>query len=143
MTENYSGGQQTESPEYTDASELPSVDDLIHDLQPLESTSKQNQATYQELLNQEYVERQTAYIQLTALKDHFELKKSWSTYVRNTLFFTIGFQSFLLVFVGFGWFDFSAYEWLLPTLLIQTLAQVIALAVIVVKALFSKDSPAN
>jgi hypothetical protein len=46
------------------------------------------------------------------------------------------FQSVLLGLVGAGIWDFSAYDWLLPALLVQNLAQVIGLAVFVVKALF-------
>lgn len=46
------------------------------------------------------------------------------------------FQSYLLLKVGVGDWDFSKYEWLLPALLVQNLAQVVGLAVFVVKALF-------
>jgi hypothetical protein len=46
------------------------------------------------------------------------------------------FQSVLLGLVGAGIWDFSRYAWLLPALLVQNLAQVIGLAVFVVKALF-------
>ena len=49
----------------------------------------------------------------------------------------IGFQSYLLVMVGQGKWDFTEYSWLLPALLAQNLAQVIGLAVFVVRALFS------
>ena len=46
------------------------------------------------------------------------------------------FQSVLLGMVGAGVWDFTKYQWLLPVLLAQNLAQVIGLAVFVVKALF-------
>ena len=46
------------------------------------------------------------------------------------------FQSYLMFKVGVGDWDFSKYEWLLPALLVQNLAQVVGLAVFVVKALF-------
>lgn len=49
----------------------------------------------------------------------------------------IGFQSYLLVRVGQGAWSFADYNWLLPALLAQNLAQVVGLAVFVVKALFS------
>jgi hypothetical protein len=48
----------------------------------------------------------------------------------------IGFQSYLLFKVGTGEWDFTKYEWLLPILLFQNLAQIVGLAVFVVKALF-------
>ncbi len=50
--------------------------------------------------------------------------------------FMVVFQSFLLWMVGGGFWDFSEYEWLLPALLAQNLAQIVGLAVFVVKALF-------
>ena len=46
------------------------------------------------------------------------------------------FQSALLTFVGLGWWDFTHYKWLVPILLVQNLAQIIGLAVFVVKSLF-------
>jgi hypothetical protein len=50
--------------------------------------------------------------------------------------FMVGYQSFLLYKVGTGAWDFSKYQWLLPSLLVQNLAQIVGLAVFVVKALF-------
>jgi len=52
----------------------------------------------------------------------------------------LAFQSYLLVMVGRGVWDFSAYEWLLPALLVQNLAQVVGLSVWAVKYLFSDIS---
>ena len=47
------------------------------------------------------------------------------------------FQSELLVSVGLAWFDFTAYEWLLPVLLVQNFGQVVVLAVYAVRYLIS------
>jgi hypothetical protein len=54
------------------------------------------------------------------------------------MFSMISFQSFLLYEVGVGAWSFEKYTWLLPALLVQNLAQIVGLAVFVVKALFTK-----
>ena len=43
----------------------------------------------------------------------------------------------LLVLVGSGVLDFKGYDWLLPALLVQNLAQIVGLASYAVKHLFS------
>lgn len=55
-------------------------------------------------------------------------------------------QFAILFPVGFGWLDFTPYDWLLPALLVQTFGQVTGLAVYAVRYLFSdisNPSPAN
>jgi len=46
------------------------------------------------------------------------------------------FQMFLLMMVGWGWWDFTKYDWLLPMLLVQNFAQIVGLALVVVRSLF-------
>lgn len=46
------------------------------------------------------------------------------------------FESILVMCVGFGWWDFTKYSWLIPTLMIQFLAQIVGLGLLVVKSLF-------
>jgi hypothetical protein len=52
------------------------------------------------------------------------------------MFIMIFFQCYLLWKVGTGIWNFEKYTWLLPALLAQNLAQIVGLAVFVVKALF-------
>ena len=54
------------------------------------------------------------------------------------MFGLVAFQSFLLAMVGCNVWSFKDYKWLLPALLVQNLAQVVGLAVFVVKSLFSE-----
>jgi hypothetical protein len=52
--------------------------------------------------------------------------------------FMILFQSLLIWRVGVNAWLFEKYTWLLPALLVQNLAQVIGLALIVVRSLFKE-----
>jgi len=76
------------------------------------------------------------YAHLKGLVDHYKHKSRWSHFLILLMAFMVLFQSFLLWKVGTGAWDFSKYEWLLPSLLVQNLAQIVGLAVFVVKALF-------
>lgn len=84
------------------------------------------------------IDRQMAYAKLRAFQEHHDNKGRWSIFVMWAMGLMIGYQSLLLGLVGGGVWDFSEYEWLLPSLLVQNLAQVITLAAIIVKALFDK-----
>ena len=75
------------------------------------------------------------------MQDHYKHKGRWSNFLMFVMFGMVAFQSVLLGFVGAGTWDFSKYQWLLPLLLGQNLAQIIGLAVFVVKALFKEQSP--
>jgi ABC-type transport system involved in cytochrome bd biosynthesis fused ATPase/permease subunit len=79
---------------------------------------------------------QREYAHLQGLRDHYRHKGRWSNFLMFVMAGMVIFQSVLLGLVGAGIWDFSRYAWLLPALLVQNLAQVIGLAVFVVKALF-------
>ena len=72
---------------------------------------------------------------------HYTHKDVWSKVILLLICVMIGFQCFLLGMVGAGIWNFSDYQWLLPALLVQNLAQVVGLAVFVVKSLFSDITP--
>ena len=74
------------------------------------------------------------------LEDHYEHKSRWSAFVMRLILVLLIFQYSILLLVGLGYLDFLDYQWLLPTLLLQTLLQIFALAVIVVKSLFSEKT---
>lgn len=85
---------------------------------------------------QEGYERLKEYVHVQGLRDHYELKASWSKFLMRLLGSMIVFQWVLLGMVGFGWWDFADYDWLLPILLVQNLGQILGLAYVVVKSLF-------
>lgn len=81
-------------------------------------------------------ESEERYAHLKGLQDHYKHKGYWSYFLMFVMLAMVVFQSILLGLVGAGVWDFSKYAWLLPALLVQNLAQIIGLAVFVVKALF-------
>jgi len=81
----------------------------------------------------EYIEN----IHAAGVRLHYQHKHWWSAGIFVLMFVMIGFQCFLLSMVGAGKWSFSDYQWLLPALLVQNLAQVVGLAVFVVKSLFA------
>ena len=86
------------------------------------------------------VDKQAQYAHLKGIRDHYKHKGRWSNFLILAIAAMLVFQSFLLIKVGLGIWDFSAYEWLLPALLVQNLAQVVGLSVWAVKYLFSDIS---
>lgn len=86
------------------------------------------------------VNAQVQYAHLTGIRDHYKHKGRWSNFLIVTIAAMLAFQSFLLIQVGTGQWDFTSYEWLLPALLVQNLAQVVGLSVWAVKYLFSDIS---
>lgn len=84
------------------------------------------------------LDRQMGYAKLKAFQAHHDNKGRWSVFIMVAMGAMIFYQSVLLGLVGAKVWDFTAYEWLLPSLLVQNLAQIITLAAIIVKALFDK-----
>jgi hypothetical protein len=81
-------------------------------------------------------EREHAFAKLRAFQNHHESKRHWSHFMMIVIGGLIVFQAVLLVKVGTGEWDFTKYQWLLPLLLVQNLAQIVGLAHVAVKALF-------
>lgn len=81
-------------------------------------------------------DRELAFEKLKAFKNHHDSKKQWSDFMIEVMAILIGFQMLLLIMVGVGWWDFTKYDWLLPMLLVQNFAQIVGLALVVVRSLF-------
>lgn len=92
---------------------------------------------FEKELSTDSAERQTDYEHAKGLADHYRHKRYWSWFIIGLMSWMILFQSGTIFMVGFNWWDFTKYEWLLPSLLVQNLAQLVGLAVIVVRSLFS------
>jgi hypothetical protein len=86
------------------------------------------------------VEAERAWANLIGLRDHFRHKGYWSLFLMTVMAFMVLFQSWLIWMVGGGWWDFTKYEWLLPTLMVQYLLQVAGLALVAVRSLFKDIS---
>lgn len=86
------------------------------------------------------VDGQVQYAHLRGIQDHYKHKGRWSNFLIAAIAAMLVFQSFLLFQVGTQKWTFVEYDWLLPALLVQNLAQVVGLSVWAVKYLFSDIS---
>jgi hypothetical protein len=124
------------------ASELPKAKSVIDEVsggaRPSETSEKERQ--YADRFGRDAVSQQVQYAHLTGIRDHYRHKGRWSNFLIAAIAAMLLFQSFLLYKVGKGHWVFVEYEWLLPALLVQNLAQVVGLAVWAVKYLFSDIS---
>lgn len=118
---------------------LPTASEILAEVAafklPQTTTSEQK---YLESFRETSSDVQESYAHLQGLRDHYKHKGRWSNFLMLVMAAMIIFQSTLLGMVGAGLWDFTKYQWLLPVLLVQNLAQIIGLAVFVVKALFKE-----
>ena len=125
-----------------DDPELPSVDDLKRIVDEEEGEfAERGEETYRNLFTEASASNEEAYIHLAGLEDHYKHKRYWSYVLMGIMGAMVLFQMTLLHKVGIGAWSFEKYEWLLPTLLAQNLAQIVGLAIFVVRALFRDVKP--
>ncbi len=120
---------------------LPSLKEMLEATRVEGDTGNRPQSEYEDRFRGSSIELQRAYTHLVGLQSHYYHKRKWSWFLMVAMSFMILFQSFLLIMVGAGIWSFAAYQWLLPALLVQNLGQIIGLAVIVVKSLFTNLDP--
>jgi hypothetical protein len=83
-------------------------------------------------------------IHLDGLKDFYFLRRTWSWAIFGFITTLILFHIVLTGCIGFGYMDFKEYPWFISIVVTENFAQIIALALIVVKFLFhKKDNSAN
>jgi len=117
---------------------LPSVAELKKEINKSDKDTRgRGEAFYDEFAIFS-VKNERSYVHLRGLSAHYRHKGMWSYFIAFLMLLMIAFQSALLGMVGSGLWSFEKYTWLLPGLLVQNLAQVIGLAVFVVKALFKE-----
>jgi hypothetical protein len=80
------------------------------------------------------------WIRAGGLRQHFIHKGWWSGVLLGTIVFMVLFESLMIGLVGCGVWNFEKYAWLLPTLMIQFLAQIVGLGLLVVRSLFKQIS---
>lgn len=131
MSDNDTGGPQ-----------LPRARDVLAEVSVTTKPSQVSRTEREYLTNFRVgsVDQQTRYIHLTGIRDHYRHKGRWSNFLILAIASMLIFQSYLLIKVGKGNWVFSDYDWLLPALLVQNLAQVVGLSVWAVKYLFSDIS---
>lgn len=126
-------------------SPLPDVAELKKEVSRVSHKLERDQEEiFKESFERRSIKSERDYIHLLGLKDHYSHKGRWSIFLMILMAGMIVFQSVLLGLVGAGIWSFEKYAWLLPALLAQNLAQIVGLAVFVVKALFKdieRDKP--
>ena len=127
----------SDSGDAADATAEPiSVESALEDLNSSPPEDREFEYAFEEEFSYRSVEAETLWTKLQGLKDHFKHKKIWSWALLVAMIWMVLFQSGLLVAIGLGKLDFASYDWLLPTVMIQYLAQIVGLAVFVVRSLF-------
>ena len=131
---------EQDNPTEPKADSLPSVPDLKKGIS--KTGSKKREDDFNQRFAEAAIKNERSYVHLKGLTDHYKHKGCWSYFLMFLMLLMIVFQSVLLGLVGGGIWTFEKYSWLLPALLAQNLAQIVGLAVFVVKALF-KDMKAE
>jgi hypothetical protein len=80
---------------------------------------------------------------LSGLKTFYTLRKKWSWFILGCISVLLIFHISLAYLVGLGYLDFKDYNWFLPIVATNNFLQIIALAIIVVKFLFSDPRPSQ
>lgn len=119
---------------------LPSASDLKIEVKASTRDARKYEQSFEENFRKFAIDSERSYVNLQGLRDHYVHKGRWSWFLMFIMFLMVVFQCFLMWKVGEGVWDFVKYKWLLPLLLVQNLAQVVGLAVFVVKSLFKDIS---
>lgn len=120
------------------AYEALSVEDLKREIDKSSPQIKHKEEDFLEEFSTKNVENERAYVHLRGLNAHYKHKSGWSFFIGALMFVMVAFQCTLLGLVGSGIWSFEKYTWLLPILLVQNFAQIIGLAIFIVKALFKE-----
>lgn len=113
-----------------------SPEEALADIATPAQETRDLEAGYDASFSTAAIDAERAWEKLVGLRDHFRHKKYWSWFLMGLMGFMVVYQSWLIWMVGGGWWDFTDYAWLLPTLMIQYLLQVAGLALVAVRSLF-------
>lgn len=113
------------------------------DLADILSSTPDDEKNYRFAVYSQTLKSWTEYEHYLGVKQHYQHKGRWSEFLLLAIAGMIFYQMGLLILVGLNWLDFSDYDWLLPGLLVQNLAQIVGLSIYAVKNLFSDIMPNN
>lgn len=117
---------------------LPTLSEAKSSVQPqAPDEEKALQERFEEQFSQRSSTSEIKFLHQRGLRDHYSHKRYWSWFLMFLMLAMIAFQTLVIILVGSSIWDFTKYPWLLPALLVQNLAQIVGLAVFVVKSLFS------
>lgn len=115
---------------------IPTISEIKTEIIESGSEELRAESIFEEKYQADAAEREKNWAHIEGLRDHYQHKKWWSLFLIGLMASMVLFQMLLLGLVGSKIWDFTSYKWLLPLLLVQNLAQIVGLAVFVVKSLF-------
>jgi hypothetical protein len=124
-------------------SEPISVENLLDEINPTDHSDLKGDQEFERAFRPISEGGQAEWIHLRGLEDHYAQKGIWSYFLMFILGVMTVFQCVLLGMVGSGHWDFTQYDWLLPLLLVQNLAQIVGLSTFAVQALFKRLTERN
>jgi hypothetical protein len=78
---------------------------------------------------------------LKGLEDFYTARRHWSWFLILCIAASLLFQIGLTISVGLKWLDFKDYRWFLPIVVSESFLQIVGLAAIVLKWIFSGKVP--
>ena len=87
------------------------------------------------LTGQEY-EELNKFLSLQEKKDILRYREYWSPRVFKLVVCILIFQAVFVIFIGWGWLDFTEYENVISVYLVGSVAQIVGLSIIILKFLF-------
>lgn len=78
---------------------------------------------------------------LQGISDFYRSRRQWSGFLIGCIAVSLLFQMVLTFLVGFKILDFTQYQWFLPIVASENFVQIVGLAIIVLKWLFSGATP--
>jgi uncharacterized integral membrane protein len=125
------------SSDHDSIDDSPTPDELLTALSFNEYESQEKEDRFARKFERDAIGRERDYAELRALSNHYDHKSYWSWFLLGVIGSMILFQMAVIRNIGQGEWRFVGYEWLIPALLVQNLAQVIGLSLFAVKALFA------
>jgi hypothetical protein len=78
---------------------------------------------------------------LQGVVDHYRFRKQWSIFLILCIGVSLAFQIIVTVLVGLNILNYTSYKWFLPIVTGENFIQIVALAAIVLRWLFSGATP--
>ena len=78
---------------------------------------------------------------LQGISDFYRSRRQWSAFLIGCIGVSLAFQMVLTFLVGWRVLDFTQYRWFLPIVASENFVQIVGLAIIVLKWLFSGATP--
>ncbi len=85
------------------------------------------------------IKKKHAHVTLQGQREYFELRKSWSEYLKIVLGVLIAFEMLLIVGVGAGYVNYMNYEWFINITVSQIFLEIIGMCYIIVNFLYPKN----